>query len=137
MEKHLDLMDGEFLSQLESCSLDPACFSHEAHLRLAWLQLREADFENAIDSVRSKLLNYVAFLNARNKYNETLTVAAVRTVHHFMQKSKSGNFPDFIAEFPRLKTSFRELLAQHYTTDLYHSESARKTYLEPELLPFN
>ena len=56
MEKHFDLDDSEFLARLENCTLDPACFSHEAHLRLAWLRIRELGLEGAIRSVRENLL---------------------------------------------------------------------------------
>ncbi|MCE3296627.1 MAG: hypothetical protein K0R65_2341 [Crocinitomicaceae bacterium] len=137
MEKHVELTNAELVGRLADCSLDPEYFSHEAHLRLAWLQIKEKGTEAAIAEIRTLLLNYVSFLGADDKYNETLTVAAVKTVNHFMLKSASDNFADFILEFPRLKTAFRELIAQHYSTDIFSSETARKTFLEPELLPFD
>lgn len=135
--EHHELNDWELIAQLKDCSLDPALFSHEAHLRLAWLKISEVGAERAIIEIRSLLLNYVDYLGAKDKYNETLTVAAVKTVRHFMLKSVSDNFADFMVEFPRLKSAFRELIAQHYSTDIFNSESAKGIYLEPELLPFD
>ena len=76
-------------------------------------------------------------LNALDKYNETVTIAAVKAVYHFMQKSTSDNFKGFIVEFPRLKTNFKSILEQHYQIDLFNSELARSTFLEPDLLPFD
>jgi hypothetical protein len=37
MEKHLELTDLEFEANFKNCSLNPDIFSHEAHLRLAWI----------------------------------------------------------------------------------------------------
>jgi hypothetical protein len=63
--------------------------------------------------------------------------AAVKMVHHFMQKSKVSTFSDFIEEFPRLKYAFRDLLSMHYGFDVIHNDEAKRIYLEPDLLPFS
>tara|TARA_R110002167_G_scaffold110831_7_gene281906 strand:- start:312 stop:725 length:414 start_codon:yes stop_codon:yes gene_type:complete len=136
MELHFNLTDIEFINALEEGTLDPALFSHEAHLRLAWIQINNYGVENAIACISHQLSIYVAFLNASDKYNATLTVAAIRTVKHFMDKSKSSNFRDFITEFPRLKYNFKELIGLHYGFDIFNSVAAKNKYLEPDLLPF-
>ena len=41
-------------------------------------------------------------------------MAAVKVGHHFRQKSNAATFDEFVAEYPRLITSFKELLLQHY-----------------------
>jgi hypothetical protein len=136
MEKHRELSDTVFLQQFASCQLTPELFSHEAHLRLAWLHLEEHELEEAIRLVAHQIIAYVTALGAGDKFNMTLTVAAIRVVHHFRQKAKSTRFLAFIREFPQLKNNFKELLDSHYTIDIYQSPLARKTYLEPDLLPF-
>lgn len=133
---HLDLADEEFLDQFKSCALSPELFSHEAHLRLAWLLIDKHGLELAIDQVCSQIENYVDHLGARDKYHKTLTVAAVQIVNHFYVQSESTNFIDFILENPRLKTSFKELIDSHYSSEVYHLEQARAKYFEPDLLPF-
>jgi len=75
-------------------------------------------------------------LNATDKYNKTLTIAAIKSVSHFIQKSKSENFQDFIQEFPRLKNNFKSLIAQHYQIDIFNSNKAKSEFLKPDLLPF-
>jgi hypothetical protein len=40
-EKHLDLSDNEFEKQFINCELSPDIFSHEAHLRLAWINIKK------------------------------------------------------------------------------------------------
>jgi hypothetical protein len=83
------------------------------------------------------LQNYVASLGAKDKYNKTVTIAAVKAVYHFMLKSKADNFQVFISENQKLKTNFKELLNTHYSTDIFKSTKAKKEFLEPELLPFD
>lgn len=136
MEKHRILTDEEFLRQISEASLPPSAFTHEAHLRLAWLHLEKYDLYQAIDRVRQQLVNYVAKLGVSGKYHETLTVASVQVINHFRAKSQAEGFPGFMEEFPQLKSRFRALLACHYGHDLMNSPEARRTYQEPDLLPF-
>ena len=137
MEAHFELSDQEFEHQFKNCTLSPAMFTHEAHLRVAWIHIKNGGIDSAIDTICTRLMAYVDALGARNKYNKTLTIAAVRAVYHFMLKSKSEHFQDFIAEFPRLKYNFKELIGFHYGVDIFNSDLAKQAYLEPDLLPFD
>lgn len=137
MEKHAAFSDSQFEQQFESGRLDPTLFSHEAHLRLAWIHIRRYGVEQAIRNLTVQIRGFAEGLGAHDKYNETVTIAAIRAVYHFMLKGTWSEFADFMAANSRLKTHFRELLSQHYSTDIFTSEKARRTYLKPELLPFD
>ncbi len=137
MKSHFDLTDSEFVAQLERCELDPALFNHEAHIRLAWIFLKRGGIDHAVEQVPQLLLRYVESLGARDKYNHTLTVAAVRVVYHFTLRSTATDFQGFIQESPRLITQFKALLASHYGIDIFRTEKAKSEYLEPDLLPFD
>lgn len=137
MKNHLELSDLQFEKKFESGSFDPELFNHEAHIRLAWIHINKYGIDEAIKNVCSHLLNFVTLINAEKKYNKTLTIAATKAVYHFMLKSKSDNFKSFIKEFPRLKTDFKELMDSHYSNDIYFSEKAKKSFIEPDLLPFD
>lgn len=136
MEVHFKLSDTEFEEQFKNCELNPSIFSHEAHLRLVWIHINNYGVGEAIKNVQLQLQNFVTHIGAKDKYNATLTIAAVKAVNHFMLKSKSSNFEDFIQEFPRLKYNFKDLMAFHYGIDIYNSKEAKAMYLEPDLLPF-
>ena len=136
MEAHFKISDSEFEKQFQSCEFDPIYFSHEAHLRLAWIHIKNYGVERAVENVQEQLRNFVEYLGAKDKYNITLTVSAVKAVNHFMLKSESTNFKDFISEFPRLKYKFRELLGYHYGVDIFNSKEAKTKFIEPDLLPF-
>lgn len=137
MEKHLDLTDDEFEQQFESCELDPILFSHEAHLRLAYIHIEKYGELKAIENVCNQLVAYVNHLGATNKYNTTLTVAAVKAVYHFMQNSTASEFKGFIAEFPQLKNEFKRLMHCHYSFDIFNSQKAKNKFLVPDLIPFD
>jgi len=137
MEKHFELSDSEFEQKFIKCELNPSDFTHEAHLRLAWININKYGIKQAEKNVQCGLQNFVEFVGAKNKYNMTLTLAATKAVYHFMQKSKSDNFKDFIVEFPRLKNNFKDLMACHYGFDIYNSNKAKTEFLEPDIVPFD
>lgn len=137
MENHLKLSDDAFEEQFRSCAFEPADFSHEAHLRLAWIHIQKYGIEKAEKNVQEQLLKYVGHVGAKDKYNSTLTLAAIKAVHHFILKSKADSFSNFIEEFPRLKYHFKELMACHYSFDIYNSPKAKRTFLAPDVLAFD
>lgn len=134
---HNQLSDSVFEQQFADCSLPPSLFSHEAHLRLAWIHIRTYGVEQAVANLREQIKRYASSLGVQRKYNETVTVASVKVMHHFMQRSSAEHFKELINVFPSLKQDFKKLLGEHYSKDIFRSESARKEYLEPDLLPFD
>lgn len=136
MKDHYQFTDKEFESQFLNCTLDSSIFNHEAHIRLAWIHINKYGIEQALINVDNQLYSYVCSLGAEDKYNKTVTIAAVKAVYHFMQKSNSNSFKDFILEHPRLKTNFKELLDKHYSINIFNSDIAKSSFLEPNLLPF-
>jgi len=137
MQNHCKLSDEEFINKFENCLLNPADFTHEAHLRLAWLYIQDDGITKATEKLQDKLQAFVAYVGARNKYHTTLTIAAVMAVHHFVLRSKSTNFKDFIAEFPQLNTHFKPLIASHYSFDVFTSTKARNSFIAPDKTPFD
>ena len=136
MEVHYKLSDTEFEKHFIACKLDPSIFSHEAHLRLAWIHIHKYGMEQAVENIQTQLQNFVASAGAVDKYNTTLTIAAVRAVGHFIEKSNTTNFKDFIKEFPQLKNNFKALIESHYSFDVFNSLKAKTEFLEPDLQPF-
>lgn len=133
---HTTLTDQEFEKRFADCSFPVEDFSHEAHLRLAWIHIRKYGAERAVEHIQEQLKQFVAHAGAEDKYHVTLTIAAVRAVHRFMQKSDPGSFDGFIAEHPELKTRFRELINSHYSMDIFTSDEARIRFVEPDVQSF-
>lgn len=137
MENHYQLNDLAFETQFQNGTLDSTLFSHEAHLRLAWIHIQKYGIDQAIQNICTQIINYVQGLGAADKYNKTLTVAAVKTVYHFILKSDATTFQDFIEAFPRLKYNFKDLLVCHYSMDIFNSARAKVEYIKPDLLAYD
>lgn len=137
MQHHSELSDLAFEQQFADGILPPTLFNHEAHLRLAWIHIKRYGIDVAIQNVTVQLQSYVSGLGASDKYNHTLTIAAIRAVYHFILKSQTTDFQSFIEENPRLKFNFKDLMFAHYRTNIFIAEYAKTQYLEPELLPFD
>lgn len=134
---HFQYEDSKFEEQFYHLRLPQEEFNHEAHLRLAWIHITKYGIEKALDTISSQLKRYVAHVGAEDKYNKTVTIAAIKAVYHFVLRSTSSRFQDFLLEFPRLKNNFKELMNSHYSYDIFNSEEAKKIYLKPDLLPFD
>ena len=137
MKDHHSLSDSELLESLARGDLNPSLFNHEAHLRWGWILLKENRLEEAVKKACIQLQKYTENLGVSDKYNETVTVAAIRAIHHFRLRSEKASFDDFILEFPKLKSSFKELMGFHYSLDIFNEQKAKDGYIEPDLLPFD
>lgn len=137
MNSHIYLSDLEFVTRFERGELDPALFTHEAHLRMAWIYLKRSGVSVAAAKMAKDLYRYVSEVGAPSKYNHTITIAATKIVDHFMQRTSADGFQEFLLKNPRLKNQFRELLKSHYSFDLFNSPAAKATFIEPDLFPFD
>lgn len=104
---HYELSDDDFETQFREARLSPSLFSHEAHLRLAWLHLKKYGEPRAITNITDQLKHYVAHWGAKDKYNEPLTVAAIKCVHALQQEKSHSGFLQFIRTNDQLKKDFK------------------------------
>jgi hypothetical protein len=135
MEPHeLSREDRDFRSAFEACTVAPSEFTHEAHVRLAYVYLVESDVESAVRRMREALLNFIERNGIpRSKFHETITRAWVLAVRHFMSKAGSTSFADFIARNPELLDS--KIMLTHYSASVLFSPDARASFVEPDLDP--
>lgn len=137
MNDHYQFTDSQFEKEFCNTTLNAKLFSHEAHIRLAWIHIKKYGIDQAVENVCNQLVNYINSLGVTDKYNKTVTIAAIRAVYHFYLKSETNNFRDFIAENSCLKNNFKNLLFKHYDIDIFNDELAKSTYLQPTLIPFD
>jgi hypothetical protein len=136
MEEHWTLSDLEFETQFTNGVFNPLWFSHEAHLRFAWMYINRYGSQKAFEMYRSQLFAFAVKHLAKNKFNLTVTHASIKVLGGFMEKSGANNFTDFIQEFPELKTNFKELLSAHYSINIFSDSVAKQQILQPDLVPF-
>lgn len=133
---HFSLSDAEFEQQFADTSLDPQLFSHEAHLRLAWIHLQKYGKEQAIANVCEQIQRFDRVHGDGTMFNRTVTVAAVEATAHFMAKTEAKRFQDLMTQAPSLKNNLKDLVARHYSWDIFRDPLAKTQYLAPDLSPF-
>jgi hypothetical protein len=91
--------DDEFMGALESCQLPAIEFGHAAHVRAAYLYLRRAAFEAALNDMRRSLQRYVAHLGKPDRYDEAMTAAYMRLIERRMvERGDAGGWAAFVRE---------------------------------------
>jgi hypothetical protein len=135
MEPHgLSQEDRDFRSDFEACTVPPSSFTHEAHVRLAYVYLVEHDVEAAVQKLREALLTFIEHNGVpSSKFHETITRAWVLAVRHFMARSTSTSSADFIAKNQELLDS--KIMLTHYSASVLFSSDARASFVEPDLDP--
>ena len=91
----------------EAFEIPAAAFDHEAHVRLAYVDLCEAGPDQAAVSMKRSLLAFLEHLGVgAAKCHETMTPAWIDAVHHFMESTApSPRFARIIARNPVLLDS--------------------------------
>lgn len=118
IEQHKELSDDAFIKSFKDCTLEEAQFTHEAHLRLAWLQIHHLGEIRAIQMVTVMIMKYTKHVGAESIFNLDLTVAAVKLVAKLDALNNHENFDSFMASNPMLKTDFKGLILEHYGIEL-------------------
>lgn len=122
--------DRDFVQAFETCTLPSEQFPHRAHVRLAWLYLRDYSLLDALTRFVEGLKRYAASLGAGSKYHETVTWAYMFLIHDRMARAPFETFEDFAAANPDL---FNGVLEKYYSKETLSSDLARRTFLMPEM----
>ena len=121
--------DREFVRSFEACTLPPEQFPHRAHVRLAWLYLRDASLLDALVRFVEGLKRYAGSLGATAKYHETVTWAYMFLIHERMATATAETFEEFASANPDL---FNGVLDKYYRKETLSSDLARRTFLMPD-----
>lgn len=128
------LSDADFLAAVEAATYPGRDFGHRAHVRLAWLCLREHGFESGLERVRGLIQRYAAALGATGKYHETLTRAWAELVQVGLDAAPGvTSFDAFMEVRPELTDS--RLLDRHYRKETLDSQAARAGWVPPDVTP--
>lgn len=122
------MYDREFVEAFEACTLPPDLFPHRAHVRLAWLYLREGTLLETLTRYSEGIKRYAASLGAGSKYHETITWAYLFLIHERMQHDTHATFEDFAAANEDL---FGPVLERYYSRETLDSDLARTTFVLP------
>ena len=125
--------DPDSVAAFEECSLPPAGLSHRAHVRLAWIYLREHPLPQALNRFSTGLKRYAASLGASAKYHETITWAYLFLVHQRIAIGPADEtWQEFSVRNPDLMTWRPSILAGYYRDETLTSELAKRVFVLPD-----
>lgn len=128
--------DTELQRRFEDQSILNHDFSHEKHIRIAYIYLSQNDFEQGLEMIIAGIKK----LNAVNKvpealrtrgFHQTLTLAWAKLVKVRLQDGKFGSSLDFLEQYPELLDP--RLVNEYYSTEYLMSWEAKRGFVEPDI----
>ena len=136
MEKHWRFSDAIYEQRFREGKFPPLYFSHEAHLRLAYIHLEKYGLRQSIENMCTQIYDFAIKYGATMKFNATVTYASLQIMYHYMNQGNSDSFKDLMIEFPHLLQDFKREIQKYYSWDVFCSPEAKANIHEPDLKPF-
>jgi len=131
--------DDVFLKSFEDGTLPFEQWKHRAHIKVAYLYLRQLPYAQALDKIRASIKRYNAATNTPESlergYHETMTQAWMRLVHFTLCEYGPGARADEFLEAQEHLLNGKALQF-FYSRDLLISWRAKAEFVEPDLAPF-
>jgi len=132
-----DASDRALWESFVQASVTPVEWTHEAHVRVAYLHLRQYPFETAMELVRIRIqkLNQIHGTPEalERGYHETMTRAFMQLIAAAMRQENFNNSLAFCRKHPRLLK--KQVLLEYYSRDRIISYEAKSTFITPDLQP--
>lgn len=122
--------DKQFLELFAKCSLGSACWTHAAHVRIAWLILETSDsFDIALERLRAAIQKFNSSNNSIG-YHETITVAFATVIASRRRRGQVS-----WAEFSQANSDLfdKTCLKNHYSSGLLATADAKATFVPADL----
>ncbi len=133
-----DSTDRELWDSFVDASVSPDDWNHEAHVRIAYLHLRQFSFEEALELVRTRIqrLNesHGTPESLERGYHETITQAFMRLIASAIIDAEPCNSREFCEQHPRLLQ--KRVLLDYYSRERIVSFKAKHTFVSPDLKQF-
>jgi hypothetical protein len=127
------MTDEQFARAFERGEIPPSDFDHRAHVRVAWVYVREGpSLDAATARIRAAIQRFAAAAHAAQKYHETITVLWMRLLADAAADLTAPCELDALLERnPELLD--KNLPLKYYTRERLFSEQARTEWMPPDL----
>jgi hypothetical protein len=127
------MTDEAFARAFEAGTVTPEQFDHVAHLRVAWVYLREAgSADAALPRMRDAIQRFAAAAGASQKYHETITVVWMRLLEDTgTQVARRCELSELLGLRPELAD--KNLPLKYYSRQHLFSDAAREAYVPPDI----
>jgi hypothetical protein len=129
-------------SRAAHCPREAWAGNHKAHLSVAAWYCWCFDLETAVDKLRTGIKSFNESKGIENTetngYHETITIFWATIVFKFIKEFGSDHpFEDIASAVVSAFATKRHLYFEYYSFDIFHSKEARKTWIKPDLRPFD
>ncbi|MCU1265270.1 MAG: hypothetical protein JWM21_1588 [Acidobacteria bacterium] len=121
----------------ESCTTAETDFPHRSHLVVATWYLRNATAAEALQKMRTSILNFLDHYQIEGKYNETITLFWIIIVERYLRGldqnlsllERTNNVVQALSD--------SRLMFGYYSKELLWSEQAMREWVDPDLKPLS
>lgn len=127
--------DEALLDAFHRAAVPREAWTHETHVRVAYLLLRGRPLDEGLAAIRSGIRALNAALGVEegpeSGYHETVTAAWARIIHDRAGDSASPDSQSFCAAHPELLD--KRLLLRYYTRERIMSAEAKRGFVAPDV----
>jgi hypothetical protein len=129
------MSDDEIWDAFSRSEIQHAAWTHEAHLRIAWLYMRSQDLDGAHLLMRAGIIRLNAFHGLvetpQRGYHETITRAWLAIIGGLSREHPARTSREFLAAVAASITT--TALFRHYSRERLLTPHARARFIEPDL----
>lgn len=142
------MTDEAFVQAFEAGTLEPAAFPHHAHVRLAWLYLRQYPLAEAAARFTAGIRAFATAVGKPEKYHETITWAYLLIIQDRVARASAEaeaggdataigppDFDRFAEANGDLLLNGRALLERWYHPATLDAPLARQAFVWPDRMP--
>ena len=126
------MTDEQFARAFERGEIAPAQFDHRAHVRVAWVYVREGpSLEAATSRMREGIKRFATAANASQKYHETITVLWMQLLADAAARvPQPCELSELFEQRPELAD--KDLPLKYYSRERLFSDEARASWVPPD-----
>lgn len=123
------------LDEFMTGRLAPEQFGHREHVAVAYELLDRYPFEDALDHFSRGASDLARRAGAPEKFHMTVTCALMLMIADDCKHGKGPSCGEYIESGPAVLRDAMGALGRHYSPERLWSETARRSWIEPDLLP--
>jgi len=120
------------IEALETGTVDPGRFDHEAHVYTAWLYLQRFETLEAIEKYSAALRRLTMLLGVETKYHQTITWFFLLLIAERRGSAETDNWLQFKARNEDLFCSDPSIFSRYYSSSTLESDFARTHFVLPD-----
>lgn len=130
-----DASDLAFLDKFKNCGFQKECWTHEAHVRMAWTEIAVGPFTAAVERIRAGIQKFNSHIQSTG-YHDSVTIAFARVIHWRMQEARAEEtWPEFLARNSDILAKAPPFLEQFYSPTLLSDPRCKNAFVPPDRKP--